>query len=348
MRDGDTENGMGWMKTPKESKRVLLQDIASATGYTVNTISHALQDKKDIAEATRVYIKKVADEMGYVRNNIASSLRSGTSRTLAVIVKEASNPFYAIMIDTIHDVAEKNGYTVIVFCTRDMQAQERKAVIIAIGRQVDGVLLFPSAKSEENLALLRRNGIPFVLVSRHMKNPDYDTVICDEEEGGYLAGTHLIKAGHRKLAFFYIFDVLFSSEQRIHGFLRATREAGIPDDDVHFYQYKSDRETVAQIKRWKAGGITGIFAFCDIEAWKFISCLQMSGLEQAFSLIGFDNIQGSIGFPSPLCSIDGSLQRLPEIAISILIDRIRGDQSPPKAVVLPVRLVCRGSCGCSD
>lgn len=334
------------MKTQKGPKRVLLQDIANATGYTVNTISRALQDKTDIAENTRVYIKKLADDMGYVRNNIASSLRSGSSRTLAVIVKETSNPFYAIMIDAIHDIAEKNGYTVIVFCTRDIEEQERKAVIIAIGRQVDGVLVFPSATSAGNLSLLRRNGIPFVLVSRHMKNPDYDTVICDEEQGGYLAGNHLIRAGHRKLAFFYIFEVLFSSEQRINGFLRATREAGIPDEDVHFYQYKSDRETVEQLARWKAEGVTGIFAFCDIEAWQFISCLQAGSMSGDFALIGFDNIQGSIGFPSPLCSIDGSLQQLPETAISILLDRIKGDQSPPKAVVLPVHLVCRGSCGC--
>ena len=176
-------------------------------------------------------------------NNIASSLRSGCSRTLAVIIKEASNPYYAIMIDTIHDVAEKNGYTVIVFCTRDIEEQEREAMLIAIGRQVDGVLLFPSAKSSGNLALLRKSGIPFVLISRHMKNPDYDYVICDEEEGGYLAGKHLIDAGHRKLAFFYIFDVIFSSEQRMNGFMRATREAGIPDGDVHLYQYKGDQET---------------------------------------------------------------------------------------------------------
>ena len=324
---------------------MLLQDIANATGYTVNTISRALQDKTDIAEKTRAYIKKVANEMGYVRNNIASSLRSGCSRTLAVIIKEASNPYYAIMIDTIHDVAEKNGYTVIVFCTRDIEEQEREAMLIAIGRQVDGVLLFPSAKSSGNLALLRKSGIPFVLISRHMKNPDYDYVICDEEEGGYLAGKHLIDAGHRKLAFFYIFDVIFSSEQRMNGFMRATREAGIPDGDVHLYQYKGDQETVAQMQRWKAEGITGIFAFCDIEAWKLINCLHMGGMTGDFALIGFDNIQGSIGFPSPLCSIDGSLQKLPEMAVSILIGRIRGDQSPPKAVILPVSLVCRGSCG---
>ncbi len=332
------------MKSSKEPKRVLLKDIASVTGYTVNTISHALQDKTDIAESTRTYIKNVANEMGYVRNSIASSLRSGRSRTLAVIVKEASNPFYAIMIDTIHDVAEKYGYTVFVFCTRDVATQERNAILVAIGRQVDGILLFPSAKSSANLTLLRNSGIPFVLISRHLKNPDYDYVVCDEEEGGYLAGKHLIEAGCRKLIFFYNFDVVFSSERRTNGLMRAVREAGIPDQDVISYQYQNDKEMAERLRQWKAQGFTGVFAFCDIEAWQFASHLQACGLTQDFALVGFDNIQKTIDFPSPLCTIDGSMRQLPKIAISILIDRIRGDASPPKSIILPVRLVCRGSC----
>jgi len=65
------------MKTTDGTKRVLLQDIASETGYTVNTVSRALQNKPDISKATAAHIQQVAAQMGYVRNNIASSLRSG-------------------------------------------------------------------------------------------------------------------------------------------------------------------------------------------------------------------------------------------------------------------------------
>jgi LacI family transcriptional regulator len=332
------------MKTTSGSKRVLLQDIATATGYTVNTVSRALQNKSDIAKSTCAYIQKVADEMGYVRNNIASSLRSGRSRTLAVIVGEASNPFYAIMIDTIHDIAEENGYTVLVLCSRDHAPQEQRAIITAIGRQVDGVLLFPSTHSDENITLLRQSGIPFVLVSRHTENPDYDYVVCDEETGGYLAGKHLIEAGNRKLAFCYVNEVAFSSVQRTHGLMRAAKEAGIPEEDVRFFQYHGDAEIIRQLKQWKKEGVTGIFAFCDIEAWKLAGCLDAAGLSGDFSLMGFDNIQSIIGFPSPLCTIDGAMRELSKAAFSILIKRIHGDDSPPKAQVFPVRLVCRGSC----
>jgi len=237
------------MKSTNGSRRVLLQDIATATGYTVNTVSRALQNKPDIARSTCLHIQKVAAEMGYVRNDIASSLRSGRSRTLAVIVGAASNPFYAIMIDSIHDIAEENGYTMLVLCSQDKAPQEQKAILTAIGRQVDGILLFPSTHATENIELLRQSGIPFVLVSRYTKDPDYDYVVCDEESGGYMAGKHLIEAGHRKLAFCYAYEVAFSSEQRVHGLMRATREAGIPDEDVHLYQSRTQAENARQLKQ---------------------------------------------------------------------------------------------------
>ena len=81
------------MKSTDGTRRVLLQDIAAETGYTVNTVSRALQNKPDISKTTAAHIQQVAAQMGYVRNNIASSLRSGRSRTIAVIVGGASNPF---------------------------------------------------------------------------------------------------------------------------------------------------------------------------------------------------------------------------------------------------------------
>ena len=79
----------------KDSGRVTLQDIARATGYTVNTVSRALKNKEDISRETCLQIQQVAREMGYVRNYIASSLRSGRTKTIAMIAGSMTNPFYA-------------------------------------------------------------------------------------------------------------------------------------------------------------------------------------------------------------------------------------------------------------
>ena len=88
------------MKDPA-LRPVTLHDIAEATGYTINTVSRALKDKDDISRETRAYIQQVARKMGYVRNYLASSLRSGRTRTLAMIIGSMINPFYAILTDLI-------------------------------------------------------------------------------------------------------------------------------------------------------------------------------------------------------------------------------------------------------
>ena len=85
----------------KEKARVTLQDIAQATGFTVNTVSRALKNKDDISRETCLKIQQVAREMGYVRNYIASSLRSGRTKTIAMIAGSMTNPFYAILADQI-------------------------------------------------------------------------------------------------------------------------------------------------------------------------------------------------------------------------------------------------------
>lgn len=328
-------------------RRVTLEDIAKATGYTINTVSRALKNKPDISKATCERIQQVADTMGYVRNYMASSLRSGRSRTIAVIVGGMSNPFYAIMVDAIHDIAQEINYTVLVMCSRDHIEQELVAIRSAISRQVDGVLLYPCGDSAESVRLLRGAGIPFVLVSRRVPGVEGDCVTCDEEQGGYLAAKHLAAAGHRKLAFVYKFDVVYSSERRVAGFRRGAAEAGLRPDDIALYHNAGDDETRAQLRIWKEQGVTGLFAFCDMEAWQLISAIRSEGYDapRDFGVVGFDNIQSTLDFPMPLCTVDGRMRDLTLAAVDILHERIRGDDAPARTPMFPVELVCRGTCG---
>ena len=132
------------MTQSNSSKHVTLEDIAKRTGYSINTVSHALRNKDDIARETRDKIQRVAAEMGYMRNQIASSLRSGRTHVLAVILGGMSNPFYGIMADSIQDAAQSAGYSVMIMCSRDNAEVEYTLVETAISHQVDGILLIPT------------------------------------------------------------------------------------------------------------------------------------------------------------------------------------------------------------
>jgi len=331
----------------KDFGRVTLQDIAKATGFTVNTVSRALKNKDDISRETCLHIQQVAREMGYVRNYIASSLRSGRTKTIAMITGSMMNPFYAILGDLIQQEAVRLGYSLMILCSRDDPDIEVQMVEMALSRQADGVLITPCSFESPALGLLRSSGIPFVLLSRYLEGSEDDCVYCDDEQGGYLAARHMIEKGHRNLAMISFRHVVFSSRKRFEGFQRACLEAGIPACSIHYAEPEEDGDVPNILKSWIDEGVTALFAFCDVEAWIVITMMENAGLprDSQPDIIGFDNILRYVSFPRPICTIDPHLRDEARTAIDLLRKRIHEPSLPPQQVILPVKLVCRGSCG---
>ena len=331
---------------PKEKGRVTLQDIAEATGVTVNTVSRALKNKDDISRETCERIQRVAREMGYVRNYIASSLRSGRTKTIAMISGSMINPYYAILCDLIQREAVRLGYGLMILCSQDDPETEIRVVEMALSRQVDGVLITPCSFDSPALSLLRSSGLPFVLLSRYMEGETDDCVICDDWQGGYLAGQHLVEHGHKKLAMISFHHVVFSSRKRFEGFRQACMDGGVSSENIHYAELEDRDRILQQMEQWHTMGVTGIFSFCDVEAWSLITMLENgdAGMEKAFSIIGFDNILGYINFPKPICSIECHLQEEACTAIDLLRNRIHDPSLPQQKKVLPVSLVCRNTC----
>ncbi len=336
------------MSRSQKPHRVTLQDIALRTGYTINTVSHALKNKPDIAPATREYIQSVANEMGYIRNQMASTLRSGRSHTLGVIVMGMNNPYYGIMADEIQNVAVELGYSLLILCSRDDADLELQAAEAAMSRQVDGILLFPCAGSGRTIERMKAAGVPFVLMGRPMDDLDADCICCNEEEGAYLATRHLIEAGHRKLAYLSMFDVMYSTPERTHGFLRACQEANLPQEDIHIAIGKQNEEAYDQLLDWYRQGVDGLFSFCDMEAWQGIVKLSEKGvhLPEYMAFVGFDYIQGYLFFACPLCTIDYDLIGMAKSGVELLRKRIKNTAPPqPQHIMFQPRVICRGSCG---
>lgn len=331
----------------RQEGRVTLRDIARQTGFTINTVSRALNNKPDISRETSLVIQQAARELGYIRNWMAGSLRTGRSNTIAVIVCDLSNPFFALMVADIETAASQVGYTVIVLCTHEIQEKEENAIRVAIGRQVDGILLCPCQGSGESLRLLHDSGLPFVLVSRHFNEEEADAIICDEVTGGSMATEHLIKAGHRKLIFLTSYDMVSGIAERRTGFLQSAKAHGIPEEDCLVYHHETGQKTASFLREQVARGFTGVFAYCDMEAWNVITDLVKMGIRipEDLAIMGYDNIQGRLGFPFPLCTIDGSLRDICFGSVALLDQKINGADTQDDFSMYPVSLVCRGSCG---
>lgn len=207
---------------------VKLADIAAKTGYSVNTVSHALHDKQDIAEETKIFIRKTAEEMGYIVNSSASFLRSGRSKSVAVIVGDISNPHFSIMIKEIEKALRIRGYTAFIFNTDENEEIERNAIRAAKSKNTDGIILCPVQKSEENINYLKTLALPYVLIGRH-----YDTaesagyVVCDDKNSGYIAARHLIQNNHKNILFMNAPNYISSARERLAGIMYAAEQNGL-------------------------------------------------------------------------------------------------------------------------
>ena len=122
---------------PIDDRRVTLKDIAEKTGFTVNTVSQALRGSPKLREETKAAIRAAAKELGYVHNALAGSLRSGSSRTIAIIVGDTSNLRFSIQLHAFELAFRTLGYQVIVMNTDETAQYELDAVKNAVRSSVD-------------------------------------------------------------------------------------------------------------------------------------------------------------------------------------------------------------------
>ena len=121
---------------PPQNGKLKLRDIARLTGHTVGTVSKALHDKPGLAPKTREYILKVARESGYIGNALAGSLRSGTTKTAAIILGDIANPLFAIMAKGLIAALAQVGYSAILLNSEENNEEEVRAVTTALSRNV--------------------------------------------------------------------------------------------------------------------------------------------------------------------------------------------------------------------
>lgn len=333
---------------PKSLKRVTLKDIALKTGYSINTVSRALKGKEDISKETREIISKTAKELGYIGDSIAGALRSGLTRTIAVIVGDISNPLFAIMVKEIETELRRKNYNTFIMNTEEKYNIEEEAIYSALSKKVDGIILCPTQKSDDDIKFLQSSGIPFVLMGRYFEHGSADFVIWNDEYGGYLATKHLIEQGHRQILLLNGPLYMSSARERFRGYEKALSENNIAlsYDLIREINITSMESSKAIEKLLKDGiKFTAIFAFSDYIAWEAIYTLNKLGyhVPSDFSVVGFDNIQSDLCFPFPLTTIDAPKNKMAQMVVDILLKKINGNSGRQFKETINTRLIVRDS-----
>ncbi len=329
-----------------------LKDIAEATGFSINTVSHALRDLPDISEETKKCIREVADKLDYIPNIRASGFKSGKSRMISIILPDIINPHFSILFREIEDHFRNRGITPIFINTNERDADEINAIKLSISQNVDGVIICPVQKSIDGIKLLEKSKIPFVLIGRHFDdeiNTNY--VVCDDVSGAYIATKHLIANGHRDIACVRVEENISSDRERYLGYCRALNEAGIEarDENIIHLSVCNSADNGKAIGAFFAQNrsCTAVLSFNDIMAYQIISELVRLNIcvPQDVSVIGFDNICSEYSFPVMLSSVSISKKKMAHIASELLTKKMMfegsTDDMPKEHIILPTKLYLR-------
>lgn len=327
--------------------RVTLKDIAEDTGYSITAISHALNDRSDISPAAKEKIMESAARLGYIGNRAATSLQSGKTRIIAVIVGDTSNPHFAFMSKIIESLLRNAGYFSFFMSTDENEAVERQCLLLAAQQNVDGIIWCPVQVSTKNLQFLEGTRIPFVLIGRYFQHHSTNYVALDDTKSGRLVAEHLIEKGIYKTIYIDIAQQTSSSRERYGGFVSAYRACLKPfQNEVVYFdnEGKYFDQLLSRDGKWQADAFV---AYNDVIAWDVITRSRLVSAarkpKRPLSIAGFDNLHSFLPLPFPLTSVSSSKVAMPHRAVDILLRKIDHPDTPISHLTLDVELIDRKS-----
>ncbi|MFB5662678.1 LacI family DNA-binding transcriptional regulator [Alteribacillus sp. HJP-4] len=331
-----------------------IRDIAAKTGFSVSTISRALNQYDDVKPATRELIIQAAEELNYFPSAVARGLVIKKTFTIGLFFGDQVNsgfdhPFFLEVLSAIRKKAGDAGYDLVIFANTN----KKKSTYTSLCRErgVDGVFLVLTGegkKKTETITELQDSGIPCVAIDLPLDGSRATYVESDNYHGAKAAVTHLLQSGHRQIAYIDGDDISKVSVDRLGGYKAALQESGItPDPELivpGYFDENSTRGAVRQLLDTDKN-VTAIFAASDEMAITAIDELHRHDkhVPEDVSVIGFDDLAEAERHDPPLTTVRQNRYEMGSAAISILTKLIDEPEYEPAPAVLPCELIVRAS-----
>jgi LacI family transcriptional regulator, galactose operon repressor len=304
-----------------------IKDVALRAGVSLGTVSNVLNNPSVVSPATRERVERAIGELGYVRNESARQLRAGSSRTLAYVVLDASNPFFTDVARGAQQVAEEAGLGLYLCNSNQDPTVEHRYLDLLVEQRVRGVLITPIDPDGDELTQLPERGIPLVMVDRSTDSGSC-SVSVDDIAGGALAARHLLEHGHRRIVYVGGPTTLPQVRDRHDGARKVVRAAGLADDAL--LSMPTEAMTVAdgrlagqQVLALPAESRpTAAFCANDLLALGFLQAMTRQGVEVPgqMAIVGYDDIEFAEAAAVPLTSVRQPREQLGRTAAQLLLE----------------------------
>jgi DNA-binding LacI/PurR family transcriptional regulator len=317
-----------------------IHDVARRAEVSVATVSRSYTAPQAVREATRARVLQAAADLGYRPNRAARGLITGRTGNVGVIVPDLANPYFQGVLKGAQARARDADYAIFVADGQESAAEE-EALIAAMSKQVDGILLCSSRLAPATLAALER-APAVVLLNRRVDG--LSTVTVDSADGMRQAMNHLAALGHERCAFLSGPRRSWSNQQRVRGLRAAARTAGAEIVTIGPVapQFEGGVNAAEQVL---ASGVTAVLAYNDLVAAGILSRLAQLGVDVPgeLSVVGFDDIPLAAMLTPALTTVAAPTAEAGATAVDALLSRLDEPDAPATEQELPAVLVVRAT-----
>jgi len=328
-----------------------MADVAERAGVSASTVSRTLRGLSNVSPDVRVRVEKAARELNFSVSRHASSLVTGRTGVVAVLVPTLNSWFMGSALSSLGPLLRAADMELAVYVTPDLAERASFFEQLPARRNADALLVFCFDLTEEESARLDDLGMPVVYVSQHADGRP--SVYVDDVAGARNGTRHLLNLGHRRIAFVQSQGATgfsFSSHGRLLGYQQALAEADVPgDDSLVVAAAPDDQRAVVQA----LGALlslreppTAVFAEQDELAASLVRALRRSGIEvpRRMSVLGFDDQPVADWFD--LSTVSQSPSEMGRMAGELVLELINDPVADQKRhVVLPTHLIPRVTTG---
>lgn len=335
-------------------KRPTISDVAREAGVSKATVSAVLNDKPTVSEATRDRVAAVIERLNYRPSSLARRKGQPATRSIALLIKEAHNPFYTEIITSAWARAGEDGYTVLVASSEGDYDAERKILELLRAKDVDGMIVNPVCDIDTDLSPLfelKRMNFPLVLLEE-IRGVRASLVDIDNVDATRGATKYLIDLGHTRIAHFAGPGYSIQSEQRLSGLQRAFSETSLVFQESLVVRagarledgYRTGLEYFGQVDVQERP--TAVVCFNDLVAIGLMRALRELDISVPgdVSVVGHDDID-LLDYLSPgLTTVHIPMRDMAETATELLIRHIESQEPlTPRRVLLDTELTVRES-----
>ncbi|WP_256986323.1 LacI family DNA-binding transcriptional regulator [Rhodococcus sp. 06-469-3-2] len=329
-----------------------MDDVARLAGVSVSTVSHVLNGTRNVNAATRERVDAAIAEIGYRRNVVARSLAAGRTHTVGLSIAALTNPYFGSLVHAVEQRLSEAGYVLILGDSHDEPRSERRVTDSLLDRQVDGMILAPAAGSEfSTIPEIVRSGTPLVLIDR-MLDVSCDQVGPENDASAHELTTHLLDAGHRRIAIVRGIEGISSTTERFDGYARALADRGIELDPRLILDGRSNVEVAESLVRELMSGpdrpsaLVSMNNSMTIGSLKAVRGLGLS-IPADLAFVCYDDFEWSDLFEPRLTAAAQDVQTIGRTAADLVLRRIEGHEDAPRSIRVPTTFTHRNSCGCS-